>query len=624
MSLIANVGRKAPSTRMLLAGIYACLIAGAVTMVYPFLLMISGSFKTNVDRNDFDIIPAFLYDDNVLYRKHLECKYNNSLTKYNPYNRTKAHEFRIIDPPAKVPAQKVADWKEFEASGAIPPGWYNLGYMFHTGDRLLLRKQREFRERLAALSNSDVSPFSSRLDNAGESWITVGNIVERLTERRYHLAGSPIEEEFYRFKAEQPAWFRFYPSLDGLYVQTFLEPIYGREIQDYNRSHGTSYRSYNEITLSVSVPANLHEKKDWERFVREELNLQFICMNPAAQLLYADFLSKLYTGNMQQLNSRYGSSYVTFSAIPYPTNLLHNSNALVDWSEFIRHVPAEHLTVTGPEIEFRRFMEARYLSNIESINRAHETSYPNFAAIPLPSSDVDYSDFLANRREIRKEFIFANYRQVIDYILLHGRSLSNTVIYCVLAVIFTLTINPLAAYALSRFKLPSTYKILLFCMATMAFPPAVAMIPNFLLLKHLDMLNTFAALILPGVANGFNIFLLKGFFDSLPRELYESAEIDGAGEWTIFWHITMSLSKPILAVLALGAFTAAYGNFMFAFVLCPDEKMWTLMVFLYQLQIGGHMGLTFAALLVAAIPTFLAFVLCQKVIMRGIVVPVEK
>jgi multiple sugar transport system permease protein len=86
----------------------------------------------------------------------------------------------------------------------------------------------------------------------------------------------------------------------------------------------------------------------------------------------------------------------------------------------------------------------------------------------------------------------------------------------------------------------------------------------------------------------------------------------------------MALSKPILAVVALGAFTAAYGNFMFAFLLCPDERMWTLMVFLYQLQINGHTALTFAALLVAAVPTLVAFLACQRLIMRGIVVPVEK
>jgi multiple sugar transport system permease protein len=170
----------------------------------------------------------------------------------------------------------------------------------------------------------------------------------------------------------------------------------------------------------------------------------------------------------------------------------------------------------------------------------------------------------------------------------------------------------------------STYKILLFLMATMAFPPMVTAIPNFLMLRQLNLLNTFAALILPGMANGYAIFLLKGFFDSLPRELYESADLDGASEWTIFWQLTMALSKPILAVIALGAFTGAYSNFMFAFVVCQDEKMWTLMVWLYQLQQMSGQSVMYASLIIAAIPTFIIFLFCQNLIMRGIVVPSEK
>ena len=138
------------------------------------------------------------------------------------------------------------------------------------------------------------------------------------------------------------------------------------------------------------------------------------------------------------------------------------------------------------------------------------------------------------------------------------------------------------------------------------------------------MLNTFWALILPGLAHGYSIFLLKGFFDSLPRELYESAELEGASEFRIFWQITMTLSKPILAVVALNAFTLAYSNFMFALLICQDQKMWTLMVWLYQLQQRSSQGIIYASLIIAAIPTFLIFALCQNIIMRGIVVPVEK
>ena len=214
----------------------------------------------------------------------------------------------------------------------------------------------------------------------------------------------------------------------------------------------------------------------------------------------------------------------------------------------------------------------------------------------------------------------------------------------------------------------------------MAFPPAVTMIPNFLLLRRfplwplvgagvaffvvlwlvgklmpklseiprvtiafcvatlvgwwvvptimgkatVSLLNTFAALIIPRMANGYFIFLLKGFFDSLPRELYEAADIDGASEFVKFWNITMALSKPILAVIALQAFKHAYSNFMMALIIIPDRSMWTLMVWVFQLQSMSHQSVVYASLVIAAIPTFLVFVFCQNIIIRGIVVPVEK
>ena len=80
----------------------------------------------------------------------------------------------------------------------------------------------------------------------------------------------------------------------------------------------------------------------------------------------------------------------------------------------------------------------------------------------------------------------------------------------------------------------------------------------------------------------------------LPRELYESAQNDGASEWVMFWQITMSTSKPILAVIALGAFNFAYGNFMMAFILCQDKKMWAMMVHIYQLQQRSAQGVMIA------------------------------
>ena len=126
------------------------------------------------------------------------------------------------------------------------------------------------------------------------------------------------------------------------------------------------------------------------------------------------------------------------------------------------------------------------------------------------------------------------------------------------------------------------------------------------------------------MVNAYMILLLKGFFDSLPRELYEAADLDGAREWTKFWSFTMALSKPILAVIALNAFIGAYTNFMMALIIIPDSKMWTMMVWLFQLQSDSHLSVIYASLVIAAIPTFFMFMICQRLIIRGIVVPTEK
>ncbi|MGC4044652.1 MAG: ABC transporter permease subunit [Armatimonas sp.] len=243
------------------------------------------------------------------------------------------------------------------------------------------------------------------------------------------------------------------------------------------------------------------------------------------------------------------------------------------------------------------------------------------ANTPVPQAASDLAYVKAHANELRSEFATRNFRAVFGYIFLHGRAVGNTILFCVLAILGALIVNPLCAYALSRYNLPYGYQILVFLLATMAFPAEVAMIPNFLMLKQLGMLNTFWALLLPGLASGYSIFLLKGFFDSLPKELYEAGILDGASELAMFSRITLPLSLPIFSVIALQSFTASYGAFLFALVVCQDERMWTLMVWLYNLQATAPQYVIMAALTLAALPTLLVFLAAQKVILRGIVLP---
>ena len=259
----------------------------------------------------------------------------------------------------------------------------------------------------------------------------------------------------------------------------------------------------------------------------------------------------------------------------------------------------------------------------------------DFISRTMPRPFAAYADALRNAVAVQflehgtRDFLesaFANYRLVGDYLFLRGRAFANTLILVILSVLASLTVNPLAAYALSRFRLRGTEQIILFLLATMAFPAAVTAIPGFLLIRDLGLLNTFAALVLPTVASGMSIFILKGFFDALPRELYEAAAIDGAGEWTVFRRITLPMTTPILAVNALNSFIHAYSSWEWAFLVCQKESHWTLAVWMYQMSqtFANQPWCVMAGFTLVSIPTAVVFLVCQKVILRGIVLPSMK
>jgi multiple sugar transport system permease protein len=302
-----------------------------------------------------------------------------------------------------------------------------------------------------------------------------------------------------------------------------------------------------------------------------------------------------------------------------------------DWARFVakgwpdRFVRQDHGRpwVASAENLFRRRLAARF-GEVRQLNAQLGTRFGSFDEIPAPYALADWEETREEAGAMRAHFAARNYRVVFDFFATEGRSLWNTLIFCTASILVALTVNPLCAYALSRFQLSSGFRVLLFLLATIAFPAEVSMIPSFLLLKQFGMLNTFWALVLPGAANGYSIFLLKGFFDSLPLDLYEAGMLDGASELMLFRTVTLPLSTPILAVIALGAFTAAYGAFLFAMVVCQDPRMWTVMVHVYQIQVSEPRFVLMAALVLASLPTLVVFLFSQRVIMRGIILPSYK
>ncbi len=614
MPIISAIGRKSWRVRLFDEGIFVALLVGALTMLYPFLLMLAGSTKSAVDLRDIEIVPGFLRDDAALYRKHIEALFDERLDSMRAAYDEDVSSFEQLQPPAQVDRARVEQWEAFLRSRALPPTAYSVGHMGGVSSRTLPRNLRAFKAGIAARFG-DLATANRELGTAFVNWSAFMVLPEDLLSRRGHVGDAPFDQALAQFKSESAERWRCYYLADGFFKNAFLKTQYSRDIAEYNRAHHTAYASYADLSLTPRLPDGTSiEKTDWERFVRQSLNLLWVRVDESATGAYRDYLHAKYP-DIATLNTRYGTSFASFDDIPLVHEPPSGGLVLSDWDAFIQgwkdpasgrvYAPtAQQLYIKNTLFDFQEF-----------VGDPH--------ARP-PLKEAHYLAFLDARKELRWEFVKRNYLAVFDYLLIHGRGVWNTLWYCALAVLSALIVNPLAAYALSRFRLPGAYRVLMFLLLTMAFPAMVTQIPNFLLIRDLGLLNTFWALILPSLANGYSIFLLKGFFDSLPRELYECAELDGAGEWTTFWHITMSLSKPILAVTALAAFNIAYANFMYALLICQDEKMWTLMVWLYQLRLRAGPGVVQASLILAAIPTFVIFLFCQNIILRGIIIPSEK
>ena len=611
--------------RLLIGGLYTVLSIGAVTMVYPFLIMLATAVKSSVDVNQYGVIPHYFYDKRVLFAKYAETRFAGDIDQINGYYRSDFAKMEDVMSPQDgplTPQQKtlVKDWDAF--TYALPMQYKQANYgpipgTSHCPSNLLEAYRAFVRKRF----NNDIDALNRTYMEENTSFEQVFTPFERTAKREWQPDKSVKMQEYLKFERTLPNDYLRTVGCDFLFVTYLKEDKYDAEIKNLNAAWGTKYKDFTDIHFSPTLPANPRECADWEEFARTILPFRFMKVTDEAAPIYRQFLSKRYLGNIREVNRIYKTSYASFEQIGLPKAMPAEGTPLTDWMEFITNaVPATAIQGVNAENLFRQAMMEKH-GSLEEVNKAYGMRMAGILELPAPYQLADWSFVLDNYKAVRHDFLTRNYRTVISYMLLHGRAVLNTAIFCLAVILTHLIVNPSCAYALSRYNLHYAYKVLLFLLATMAFPAEVTAIPNFLLLKKLHLLNTYWALILPGMASGYAIFLLKGFFDSLPKELYEAGIIDGASEPRMFWQITIPLSKPIFAVIALSAFTAAYGAFMFAFLVCQDPKMWTMMVWLYELQILAPKYITMAALSLTALPTLLVFIFAQNVIMRGIILP---
>ncbi len=216
-------------------------------------------------------------------------------------------------------------------------------------------------------------------------------------------------------------------------------------------------------------------------------------------------------------------------------------------------------------------------------------------------------------------FTWANYQEAWSrgkFLLAFG----NSTLVALAVTALQIITSSLAGYALARLQFPGRKLLLLLIIATLIIPFQLLVIPIFLVLKWGGMINTYWALILPTAANGFGIFLMRQYFQTIPIELEDAAALDGATPWQILWHIILPLARPALVTLFLFTFIAEWNDLFKPLVFTTRPELRTVQLALAELQeqFTNNWQLLMAGVAIATIPIVVLFIIGQRQFIRGI------
>lgn len=253
-----------------------------------------------------------------------------------------------------------------------------------------------------------------------------------------------------------------------------------------------------------------------------------------------------------------------------------------------------------------------------------------FPVIWIFSASLNPTSSMANQQLIPPNASLANYESLFrnplhPFLIWMWNSVKISSITAILAVFVT----ALSAYSFSRFRFRGRRSLLLTILLIQIFPNLLTMVALFLFLRQIGEyfpllgLNTHGGLIMVylGTHMGINIWLMKGYFDSIPRDIDESAAVDGASHWQSFWYLIFPLVRPVLAVVGVLVFVGTFNEFVLASILLRSTEQLTLMVGLYLFvtqNFAQQWGVFAAGAIIGAIPTIILYMLLQDQIVSGL------
>ncbi|MEU1788412.1 carbohydrate ABC transporter permease [Streptomyces sparsogenes] len=224
---------------------------------------------------------------------------------------------------------------------------------------------------------------------------------------------------------------------------------------------------------------------------------------------------------------------------------------------------------------------------------------------------------------IPSEWTLSNFHALLDQLDM-PRYFVNSLVVAVLVTVSNLLFCSMIGYALAKLRFSGRSKVFGIVLAALMVPGNLMILPLYVLMNKLSLIDTYAGLILPFAASAFGVFLMRQFMQSIPDELLEAARIDGAGEWYIFWRIVLPLVKPALATLTIFTFLGSWNNFIWPLIATNDPDKYTLPVALATFAndpnrtVGGGNGMLMAGSLLVILPVLLVFMVLQRHFTQGI------
>ncbi|MDI9334234.1 MAG: carbohydrate ABC transporter permease [Cytophagales bacterium] len=234
--------------------------------------------------------------------------------------------------------------------------------------------------------------------------------------------------------------------------------------------------------------------------------------------------------------------------------------------------------------------------------------------------DVTLQVNINDRQPVNElQFAVSNYTEVFDKFSF-GKYLFNSVFITVIATLLTLLVNSMAAFALSKYQFKGQKWVFGLIIATLMIPPTIILVPVFLVINSVGLLNSLWGVILPAIATPTGVFLLRQYMLTIPDELLEAARMDYASEWRIYWRIILPLSAPALAVLAIFSVMWRWNDFLLPLIVLSKSEFFTLQLALnsFQGELNTQWHYLLAMTVITLIPITLIFAFLQKYITTGI------